>query len=364
MESWGDGDHPVDYRIRPVLRELVSEQEFDYGTLVAGVHQRAGRIRRRRALVTGSVAAVVVPALGSAALVLPGVWGDPGGAPPAAVVSSDVSGSGGPLTTLGTDDALQTRQSPEPTIVDPSDPDQPATDQPATDQPDPEQPDPEQPGTDQPDPDQLETDPQAGVVQTAPWQDGEPPLPADGLDRSNSGNAWEIPDARPTGVDYLEQFGAPQDGSDYARISPVDGVMACNTGAEDAEPLAGQRWSYYHDDADSGAGSAYLHVTGWQDSHAAFQAIRDDTMTYCERDTEWAPVAWDGPGGEGGRDALLFEASGSGLEHGFAIIRQGDYLIAVTVTDGSGEINADVAAETADRMAQNMAALDPAHGRD
>lgn len=328
MGPWGDT--PIDYRVGPVLRDLVREQEFDYGVLVAGVHQRAGRIRRRRAIVTGSLAAAVVPALGSAALVLPGVLGGPDGSPPP-VLSTGVAGPGGSVTTLDEDAVVTLEDGASVTTL-------------------PEDASP------------LRGEPDRTVVQTPPWQDGELSLPQGGVDRTNSANAWEVPDARPSGVDYLAEFGAPQRASEYARIAPVEGAMECNTGAEDASPLAGQSWSYFHDEGGSAAGSAYLHVTGWQDSRAAFEAIRDDTMTYCVRSVEWQQVPWEGH--QDAADSLLYEAADGSLRHGFAVVRQGDYLIAVTVTDESGAVNAAVAAETADKMAQNMAALDPAHGRD
>ena len=55
-----------------------------------------------------------------------------------------------------------------------------------------------------------------------PWQEGTPPLPEGGMDPENPNlpNAWKIPDARPTGVDHLESFGAPQLGMNYPRMVP------------------------------------------------------------------------------------------------------------------------------------------------
>lgn len=201
----------------------------------------------------------------------------------------------------------------------------------------------------------------------APWQDAEPPLPEGGLEPENPDwpNAWEIPDARPTGVEGLDAFGAPKQGLNYPRLVPVPGVMVCNTGAEDVEPAAGQSWFYYVDGTDPWAGSVDISVTGWEDSQAAMDALREDTMTFCVRDTEgdWQPLDWADH--QGDEDYLLYEAgSTTGLDHSFAIVRQGDYLVGVTVTKADVADQAALAGEIGAKMADNLEALDADHGRD
>lgn len=207
----------------------------------------------------------------------------------------------------------------------------------------------------------------AAPQDTPPWQEEEPPLPEAGLEPENPDwpNAWEIPDARPTGVEGLDAFGAPKQGMNYPRLVPVPGVMICNTGAEDAEPMAGQNWYYYLDGTDPLAGSVDISVTGWEDSEAARDALREDTMTFCVRDVagDWQPLDWADH--EGDEDYLLYGAgSTTGLDYGFAIVRQGDYLIGVTVQDADVPDNAALAGEIGSKMADNLAVLDADHGRD
>lgn len=202
---------------------------------------------------------------------------------------------------------------------------------------------------------------------TPPWQDGQPPLPEGGMSPENPDwpNAWEIPDARPTGVERLDDLGAPKLGMNYPRMVPVSGVMVCNTGADDVEPVAAQNWMYYEGDG-TGLDSDMVDivVTGWEDSTAARDALRDDTMTFCVRDTAdgWQQLEWAGH--EGDDDFLLYEAtSTTPFEHDIAIVRQGDYVIGVTVTDSAGDGTA-AAGEIARKTADNLEALDPVHGRD
>lgn len=345
-EFYGPPDRHDDDRISAHLCRAVGAADFDYATLVDGVHQRAGRIRRRRALTTGAIVAVFGPALlGGSAMVLPGLL--PGGvggtvtpaAPPVAVLS-------GPPETAPEGDAA------------------PRT---ATDQSGPAdagggQADGAEGGhADGASPGQADGA-ERGQVQEPPWQDGAPPLPEGGLDSADSGNAWQIPDARPTGVSYLDQFGAPQQGSDYADTVPVSGAMMGNTGEDGPRPVAGQSWAYYTDDSWA-AGAVDIQITGWEDSAAARDGIRDNTLgSFVDgTDSGWQPLDWAEHAGSA--DHLLYRATAEGLELGFALVRQGDYLIGVTVTDTTGEVNAASAAEIAGKTADNMQALDPVHGR-
>ncbi len=290
---------------------------------------QGGHARRRRALVTGAaVAALGTALIGGSTLV--GGEGEPGDTTeivltPAAGGSSTEPASAQPAS-LGTDQALGADQAS-------------ATDLAA-----------------------VEGD------AAPPWQDSQPPLPEGGMSPENPDlpNAWQIPDARPTGVDYLDGFGAPRMGMNYPRMVPVFDAMVCNTGADDVEPLAGQNWMYYlGDGTDLDADSVDIVVTGWEDSTAARDALRDDTMTFCVRDTEgdWQQLEWAEH--EGDDDYLLYQAgSGTGLDHSLAIVRQGDYLVGVTVTGTRGEAKVGGAAEIASKMADNLEVLAPVHGRD
>lgn len=320
----GPGEAHEGLRLRQQVCSVVDEAEFDYAALVDGVHRRAGRIRRRRAMTTGAIVAVLGPALvGGSAMVVPGLLPD---------------GVHGPTNVAGPAPVAQT--APEQTL----------TQETASEEADPAQ------------TDASEVETAEGPAE-APWQDGELPQPVGGFDSADSGNQWDIPDARPTGVAYLDRFGAPQSGSDYVDVVPVMGALVGNTGLEDPQrPLAGQNWFYFLEDDSWEGGSVDITVTGWQDSTAARDALRDDTSQAFARDGEWQPQEWANH--EGDDDYLLHTSSSNGLQLGFALVRQGDYLIGVTVTDREGEVNADVAAEIAAKMADNLEALDPDHGRD
>lgn len=317
----GPGEPHESLRLRRQVCGVVDEAEFDYAALVDGVHRRAGRIRRRRAMTTGAIVAVLGPALvGGSAMVVPGLLPD---------------GVHDPTNPAGTAPVAQT----EPEQRQQTDPEQ--TDAALT---------------------------EASEVETAegpaepPWQDGELPQPVEGFDSADSGNQWDIPDARPTGVDHLDRFGAPQTGYDYVKTMPLTDALTGNTGLEDLRPVAGKSWSYFLADDSSDSGSVDIQVTGWQDSAAARDALRDDTSQAYVRDVEWQPQEWAEH--EGDDDYLLYTSTGNGFQIGFALVRQGDYLIGVTVTDTTGEVNADVAAEIAAKTADNLQALDQVHGRD
>ena len=279
-----------DEDLRHLLRREVGEAEFEYRVLVAGVHQRAGRLRRRRALAAGAAVAVLGPALlGGAAQVLPSLL--PSGVDSVAAAS--------------TSGVAEVKEASAP-----------------------------------------------------PFQEGVPPLPAGGMESSDGANAWDIPDARPTDVAFLEELGAPRQGLDHADVVPVSGGMSCNTGTVDVQPVAGQSWFYYGDGGYE-QGTIVIQVTGWSDSQLVRDLIRDDTMTSCVRatDTQWDTL-------EESEDLLLYRSEVNGLQLGFAVVRQGDYLLGVTVTSTDWLDNADTAVEIAAKTAANLEALDPVHGRD
>ena len=294
--------------IAKAVRGALSAEQFDYPALVAGVHQRAGRIRRRRAIVSGAAAAVLAPALiGGAALVLPDLL--PGDT---ATVAPAASGDAASSTSAAPDDAAAT-----------STPHQP------------------------------------------PWQDPAPPQPEGGWEAENPDypNAWVIPDARPTGVDFLDSLAAPMRASNYPRTVPVSGLMTCDPERPDGiEPEAGQSFSFF--DGTQPGRTVELQITGWADSDAALAGLVNDSTTLCT----WDPVdrqalTWEGH--EGDRNRVLYAVGeGQAAVSSAAIVRQGDYLVAVTVSDGPGVATTDVAAEIADKTAANLEALDPLRGRD
>ncbi|WP_114905630.1 hypothetical protein [Ornithinimicrobium murale] len=296
----------ADDDISQMLRGALGDADFDYEALVGGVHQRVGRIRRRRAVATGVAVAVLGPALvGGAALVVPDLLGE----------DSTVVG---PAAT--TDVAMSTTEGPtEPT-----------------------------------------TEPTA---QEPPWQAVEPPIPEGGAQPENEDfpNAWEIPDARPTAVDALDELGPPQLFMNYPRTVPVSGLMACDPGNPGGvEPLAAQHVSYFQQDARGPV--IDITVTGWEDSDAARDGLVDDDYTSCAWDDRAGQVeAW--PGREGDEDYLLVPGTERGLVA--AVVQQGDYLVTVTVRDESDpEAVTGVATEIASKTAENLEALDPVHGRD
>ncbi|QDO87616.1 hypothetical protein FNH13_04075 [Ornithinimicrobium ciconiae] len=290
--------------LRDLLRREVGEAEFDYLHLIAGVHQRAGRLRRRRAVAAGAAVAVLGPALvGGATLVLPSLL--PGGVG-AGEVATLSHAAGGPTS----HQAAPMSGSDEPS--------------------------------------------------TPPFQAHLPPVPDQGVEDAGGGgvNAWDMPDARPTGVAFLDDVGVPRRALDNVLVVPLAAERSCLTGSLDAQPVAGQSWSYSGADAPDPA-TVDIQVTGWKDSQRARDLVRDQALTTCQwaTGTQWSTV-------EEGEDLLLLWSDVDGLQLGFAVARQGDYLVEVAVTNSDGPYNADVAAEIATKTAANLRALDPEHARD
>lgn len=296
--------------IERMLQGALGNADFDYDALISGTHQRAGRIRRRRAIATGVAVAVLGPALvGGGALIVPELLDtdsatvQPAGPTDGAVVTDEP-------TQETSDDASQTT---EPVQEDP------------------------------------------------PWQDGEPPMPEGGAEPDNPDlpNAWEIPDARPAGVAILEELGAPQRLSNYPRTSAVPGLMACDPGNPDGvEPMAGQDAMFY---SEAGSGPTIdIQVTGWEDSAAAWDGLLTDDYMSCTWDGAGEPQPW--PGEESDEDRLI--VPGTDGETMAAVVRQGDYLVSVTVREASPDEATEIATEIASKHADNLEALDPEHGRD
>lgn len=311
------------------LREAMhgAPDGFDYEALVAGTHERAGRIRRRRAVGTLAAAAVLVPGLIGGGVLVSTMIEDQAVQPlPAGPSEGAADGDAGddPATgdaSTATDDAAPTTQAPT----------------------------------------------------TPPWQDGELPVPEGAEEESDadSDNAWEIPDPRPTGVAFLDDLGAPQDMSAYRRTSPVMGSMTCDRAdiAEDAmEPLGTAEWTYYPDDADYPA--VTITVSGWEDGVGAMDGLRADEL-FCAWDLDdndesvQAETSW--PGRPGEEDYYLNEAYPgfgymSDTSVSVSVVRTGDYLVAVRVQDADPVVAEDASTEIAEKTAENLAALDPEHG--
>lgn len=289
-------------RLEDVLRQALraSGDGFDYDALIAGTHQRARRIARRRAVVTGVAAAVLVPGVATAAMLGPGLLTDEPG--PGSVI--------GPATA-----------SPSPT------------------------------------PAPLPTTSWPETTSDLPFRTTDPP-PAPGGTETNPDvpNAWEVPDPRPSGVARLDDLGAPDSDASYPRVAPVLGLMTCTVeaGERGAPPEAARYWSF----SEVGGDQVDIVVTGWPDGSTAMQDLRADEM-FCA----WDGGPQEDPGAGGGDPDRFVRARvpvGSGTRDA-TVVRTGDYLVAVVVTTDGGD-GQDVAGEIADRTAANLAVLDPERG--
>lgn len=281
--------------------------DFDYDALVAGTKARASRIRRRRTAQRVVTAAVLAPVLvGTGWLVGTNLSGQ---TPDRAQVAATSEAE-------GTDGTAATTQVPA----------------------------------------------------EAPFQD--PDLLAESTpDAENEDvpNAWEIPDVRPTGVEALDTLGVPLLDMRYPRIMPLDSFMVGNDGglADGVQPLAGASWMSATE-GDSGeipaVDSVTINVTGWEDSADVLASLPTDVpVTHAQWLEAWTQLSWDGA------DAgdLLLTADDTSLGHLVgAVVRQGDYLVGVSVRAGAQEDAVAVATQVAERTAANLAALDPAHARE
>lgn len=137
--------------------------------------------------------------------------------------------------------------------------------------------------------------------------------------------------------------------------------MSCDPGHPGGvEPVAAQNVTYYEGGLDGL--SIDIIVTGWEDSIAARDGLVNDDYTSCAWDDRVGQVEpW--PGHEGDEDYLVFPGAEPDLVA--AVVRQGDYLVSVTVRDGAGSRSGtEIATEIASKQADNLEALDPVHGRD
>lgn len=289
------------------------EPEFDHAALVAGVKRRATRLRRRRALAQGVTAVVLVPTLVGAGWMISTRVNDIPDTPAAHTTHTLLEDQTSSTQTPLLEEATATAQATDPPYQDPA------------------------------------------LLPEAQLEAPNPDWP----------NAWEVPDARPTGIDLLDQLGEPQLAMQYPRVVPLPGWHAAARD-EGIEPHSGAHWSFFDTEQDDG-GQVEITITAWTDSRAAMADLLADTTSTL---AGWLPgererLDWL-PEGHAQEDSLLLGSTDPGLPDAGALIRQGDYLVGVAVA-GPGtdrERAAEVAAQIAERTAANLAHLDPEHGRD
>lgn len=394
--SWdGRGDHrpSLDEELRTVLGG--AEPDFDYAALVAGTRHRAGRIRRRRTLTQVVAAAVLVPSLVGTGFALnhrlsvdeapavsvasqtPAPEPEEQGMVPAAAPEqvTDPVVTGPAPADQGIQTAPPAQAEPPQVVEEPAQEDAPVdvaappaesdpADEPASAPAEEGAPEPDPALTPDPAPVQEPVAPTAPVA-LPPYQDPGVVLPdaPGGPSTDGSPNLIAVPDPRPTGVAALDAFGAPWSSELFQNITPLMGITFTQ------EPVgvdqhSARSWQY----STGGWESVVITLTAWDDSS---QALADLTTGGTTLRSRWAgqlpePMAWRGH--EGDPDYFLTSTTSAFAEApdtwvvGVAMVRQGDYLVAVAV-DGQEPATARAqAAEIAEKSAANLAVLDPLHG--
>lgn len=351
--SWQDDHEPGRGRALPdeLRSALGQEPDFDYAALVAGTKARARRIRRRRALAQGAVAAVLIPTLVGTGFVLNNRL-------------SVEEGPGGPALATGTPTADPAVDDVAVVTVEETvEPTGPATGQAE--------------GT-APAPPAQTSGPSAPVLDQPPYQDPALLPELTSLETNpDLPNREDIPDPRPTGVVGLDALGAPS-GWLYPRVVPLPGFVAArdNIGLDPDTGIqghSGRSFDWAASDAPTeGVAAVTLDVGLWDDASFAMEQLRTGGT---ELSTFWIggtdadgglvvgvpdPLPW--PGHDGSPDHLLVAAEEEPRHLAGALIRQGDYLVGVTVTGGDADAATALAAEVADKTAANLAFLDPVHG--
>lgn len=287
------------------LRRAVDDgADFDYAALVAGTRSRATRLRRRQTVTRAVAAAVLVPTLVGAGWIA----GQTLGGAPAQVELADTG---------------ETSTAP-PTQEQTAAPDRP------------------------------------------PYQDVDV-LPPVAPDEGNPDypNAWPVPDARPTGVEFLDALGAPSFHLTYPRVVPLDIYLAAR--ADDGvEPVSGVSWGWGDGTNDLEQDTVAITVTGWEDSATALAQLRDDTLEFATwfdgfpTELPW-PDGVDGADGIAPEDRMLVSGEGVPGASAGVLVRQGDYLVGVTVNAGTEDEAVQVAVEIAGKTAANLLHLDAEH---
>ncbi|RIK17320.1 MAG: hypothetical protein DCC50_02100 [Acidobacteria bacterium] len=306
--SWQDRhdrhDAPREVGLDDELRSVLggSAEHFDYDALVAGTKVRARRMRRRRAVAQGAAAAVLVPTLvGAGFLLNSSVRG-----------SQDAVPAGPP-----TGQVLATQDDSAATSAPPA------------------------------------------LAEGPPYQDPAL-LPEVTPDAPNPDvpNRWELPDVRPTGIDFLDELGAPRYVAAYPRIMPLDGMIA---GTDGVEPHSGLSWYYFDGTNDMHQDTVEITLTAWDDSEQVMDALRaGEPVSRAGWDGRLQVRPWPAHHDD---DHLLVDLVRRPMPTVGALVRQGDYLLGVTVQADSYEDAADVAGGIAERAAANLAWLDPDHGQ-
>lgn len=234
----------------------------------------------------------------------------------------------------------------------------------------------------------AETPGPADQISVPPWQEATPPLTEEeeiygtwqGEPVGEHGE-WEIPDPRPTGVTFLELLGAPRvhrAGPDTFPVFDMADSEPVDQGGPD--PVTGQTWSYWAEPVTDRVEDIVwpygvdIQVTGWEDGREAIDLLRQDELNDSWADTfelgEWA-------GHEDDEDRIAFQTyqldavrdEGGDPQpidryRGIVAIRTGDYLVGVAVTGDSPDSADALSREIATKTAENLAVLDPEHGRD
>lgn len=304
-------DRQPDEELEEILRRSLRQagDGFDYNALVAGVHQRAHRIRVRRTVTVLAAAAVLVPAAVASASLLPDVVSGPQELGPATTGEDDQGA--GQDNGQGDGPPYQDGQPPLP-----------------------------------------EGGESTGASPNG-WE--VPDARPTGIDLLEE---W----GPPSDVSYYPRL--PVFSGTFVCDPEQPGGL---------EPVAGQWSHYVPGQGRAGSmwDVVDIHVTGWEDGAQAMADLRDDALlcAWDVRDGEslQREVPW--PGHEGDTDYFrnepyLFEELGDSAWVGVAGVRTGDYIVGVTVRHTDQETADALAREIAEKTAANLEVLDPEHAGD
>lgn len=355
---------PLDDELRAALGGAGAD--FDYDSLVAGTKARAGRIRRRRALTQGAAAALLVPTLLGTGYVLEQRLSVQDGHEDVAVASQptlpDPAVTEGALEVVTQDVQGTTEEAaqPEPTGVAAPEPAEPEATEPEV-----------VPPVEDAVPAPTGEEPSAAVETTEPAPDPEPSVepeptqdqePTQDPEPGPAENAVVIPDVVPTGIAFLDALGPAQLDLAYPRVVPLPEFTSGNLEEPvQIEPHSGRTWMFYAAGNEIDQDAVQLTVSGWVDSRAAMTALRGDQTGFNFRTTPddlgTIEMPWtDGTTGSADR-LLVGEASPvGGWTTVGAVVRQGDFLVGVTVTAATPEEASATAVQIAEAAAASLAA--------
>lgn len=349
-----------------------ADADFDYDSLVAGTKVRAGRIRRRRALAQGAVAAVLVPTLVGTGFLLNNRLSVQDGHENVAVASQTTVPD--PAVTDGTK-AVVTEE--DVTTVEPTTEPEPtgqAAPQPTPTQPEVTEPEVTTPAVQEPvvAPTGEETtapptteEPTAEPTADPTTDPAEPTTTEPGQDPEPAENAVAIPDVTPTGIPFLDALGPAQLDLESPRLVPLNDFSYGNL-PESVQPEpaigahSGRQWMFFTEGNKIDQRTVSLTVTGWGDSQGAMSALRfGDQMGYSFRSTPGNLVSielpWDDRATGLADSVLVGEPSpAGGWTTVGALVRQGDYLVGVTVRAATLEEASAAAQEIALAAAANV----------